>query len=242
MNRYADKVNNPEISVIIPTLNEEKYIIQPLLGLQKQTFKNFETIVVDGGSADDTVRIAKKYAHILIDNGHGPGSGRNKGASIAKGKILVFIDADTRPSPRLLDNYHSIFSDVGVAAATGPILPLEKSPLRIRIGYKIISVFFVKLSIFLRHPAIMGSNFAVNADTFRKVNGFNDKFLTYEDWDLSKKLNGKGRIVYSNGAIVKSSTRRVAAWGISGYFIYYFINMLMYNFLKKSRSNYKNIR
>ncbi len=235
-------MKNPEISVIIPALNEGKYIMQPMHGLQSQTFRNFETIVVDGGSTDRTVGMAKRYARIITDRGRGPGSGRNAGARAAKGRILVFLDADTRPSSGLLESYHSAFRDSGVVASTGPIYPLEKSSLRIRFGYRIVSVFFVRLSILMGNPAVMGSNFAVRADKFRRVGGFNEKFLTYEDWDLSKRLKRLGRITYSKGAAVHTSTRRVAAWGISGYFIYYLINMLMYHFLKRSRSNYKKIR
>lgn len=234
---------NPEISVIIPALNEEKYIKYPISGLEHQSFKGgFETIVVDGGSEDKTRDIAQKSAKVVVDLRKGAGAGRNKGASISKGKILVFIDADTKPTSDLLSAYANAFKDKEIVAATGPIYPLEKANLRIRLGYKFVSVYFVKFTIKIGMPSVVGSNFAVRADAFRKIKGFDESLLTYEDWDLSNKLKKLGKITYVNRAVVKTSVRRVAAWGISGYFIYHVINMFMYNFFKKARKNYQTIR
>lgn len=233
---------NPEISVIIPSLNEEKYIKYPISGLKNQSFKSFETIVVDGASEDRTREIAKKSAKVVIETRKGASAGRNKGASISKGKILVFIDADTKPSRGLLSAYADAFKDKSIVAATGPIYPLEKANIRIRLGYEAVSVYFVKFTISVGMPSVVGSNFAVRADAFRKVKGFDENLLTYEDWDLSNKLKKLGKIVYIDDAVVKTSVRRVAAWGVSGYFIYHVINMFMYNFLKRARKNYKTIR
>ena len=115
-----------KISVIIPALNEEKYILHSLEGLKKQSFKDFEVIVCDGNSTDRTREIAKKYAMVVIEKRKGMAAGRNGGARVAKGDILVFLDADTKPSKDLLKVYSNAFTN-GTVAATGPILPLEKN-------------------------------------------------------------------------------------------------------------------
>ncbi len=232
----------PDISVIIPALNEQKYIRYPLSGLKAQTFKNFEVIVVDGGSEDDTADIAKKSARVIVCRKRGAGVARNMGAEKAKGSILVFIDADTRPSSRLLETYMAAFLDSSTVAATGPILPLEKAGRRIKAGYWIVSVAFVKLSIIFNRPSIVGSNFAVRSAAFRKAGGFNEKFITYEDWDLSNRLGRFGRVRYEGRARVRTSARRVIAWGLLGYTLFYAINMFMYHVLRKSKSDYKSIR
>ncbi len=232
----------PEISVIIPALNEEKYIKYPISGLSKQTFKNFETVVVDGGSTDRTRDIAKRHARVIIERRKGAGAARNSGANVSKGSIYVFMDADTMPSRGLLSAYDDIFKDRSVVAATGPIYPLEKTNLRIKWGYKFVSVLFVKFTIAIGLPSVVGSNFAVRADTFNKMHGFDPKLLTYEDWDLSMKLKKLGKIAYVKGASVRTSARRVVAWGVWGYFIYHTINIFMYNLFKRTRSNYKTIR
>ena len=85
----------PLVSVIIPTYNEEQYVEDCLKSLKEQIFKNFEVILVDDGSTDNTVKTATKYKIRIIKQNHkGPGTARNRGAREARGKILVLIDAD----------------------------------------------------------------------------------------------------------------------------------------------------
>ncbi|GEM_PF-460975 len=89
-----------KISVIIPTYNEEKVILDCLRSLDDQFYKDFEVIVVDDGSIDKTLEIisnfkTKRYELTVLKQLHrGPAMARNLGAKHAKGKILVFVDAD----------------------------------------------------------------------------------------------------------------------------------------------------
>jgi glycosyltransferase involved in cell wall biosynthesis len=89
-----------KISVIIPTYNEEKVILDCLESLGKQTYSNFEIIVVDDGSTDKTREYLKNTSKLipqislLTQNHKGAAAARNLGASKAKGEILVFVDAD----------------------------------------------------------------------------------------------------------------------------------------------------
>lgn len=84
------------ISIIIPAYNEEKDIGDCIKSLQNQSFKDFEIIVVDDGSTDKTREVVKSFKEAkLIQGEHkGPGFSRNLGAKQAKGKILIFVDAD----------------------------------------------------------------------------------------------------------------------------------------------------
>ncbi len=86
----------PPLSIIIPCHNEGNNIPKCLQSLKKQSFKNFEIIIVDDGSTDNTQEVVKKIKEVkLIKGGHkGPGFSRNLGAKIAKGDILIFVDAD----------------------------------------------------------------------------------------------------------------------------------------------------
>ena len=88
-----------KISVIIPTYNEAQVIGECLLSLAKQSIKDFEVIVVDDGSTDDTLTVITKLQvsyklHVTRQKHQGPGVARNLGAKQAKGQILVFVDAD----------------------------------------------------------------------------------------------------------------------------------------------------
>lgn len=97
-----------KVSVIIPTYNEEKDILSCLKSLNKQSFRNFEVIVVDDGSTDNTLkklRSAKSNKLKILTQKHlGAGAGRNKGVSRATGKILVFVDADMTFHKNFLKN------------------------------------------------------------------------------------------------------------------------------------------
>lgn len=235
-------VKLPLISVIIPALNEEKYIKYALNGLKAQTFKDFEVIVSDAGSKDRTREIAKKLgARVVIEKKPGISAGRNAGAKVAKGKILVFIDADTMPSKDLLKIYSRSFQN-DTAAATGPIFALEKTDTLTKLGYYFVSVIFVKLSIEFGKPSVIGSNFAVDSKIFAKVKGFDEKLMTYEDYDLSTRVGKYGKILFLDSAKVYASVRRVAAWGIGKYFTYHTGNMIRYKFFRKSKEDYAPIR
>lgn len=91
-----------DLSIIIIAYNEEKYLPPLLNSLSKQTFKEFEVIVVDSNSTDDTgylVRIFKSRIenlhYLRLNCTKGPGYARNKGAEQAKYERLIFLDADT---------------------------------------------------------------------------------------------------------------------------------------------------
>ncbi len=86
------------ISIIMPVYNGEKYINQAIDSILKQTYKNFELIIVDDGSKDNTAAIIKSYKDDRIkyiqQENSGPGAARNRAMSVAKGKYFAFCDAD----------------------------------------------------------------------------------------------------------------------------------------------------
>src|SRR3989339_810271 len=86
------------ISIVIPTKNEEHYLPKLLLSIRNQNYKDYEIIVADGNSADRTRRIARKFGcRVIIDKKRGsPAIERNNGAKIARGEMLLFLDADVR--------------------------------------------------------------------------------------------------------------------------------------------------
>lgn len=90
-----------KISIIIPTYNEEEVILTCLESLSKQTIKDFEVVIVDDGSIDLTIQKIKSSSlerhfslKILSQKHLGAGAGRNLGAKMANGDILIFVDAD----------------------------------------------------------------------------------------------------------------------------------------------------
>lgn len=99
----------PALCVVVPFYNEADCLLVCLESLAAQTWKNFELILVDDGSTDSSAEIARAFTKRLkgrcrlIQGGHlGPGSARNRAAKQARGKILVFVDADMRADARFL--------------------------------------------------------------------------------------------------------------------------------------------
>jgi glycosyltransferase involved in cell wall biosynthesis len=93
----------PLISVIVPFYNEEACLEACLASLKTQRFKSFELLPVDDGSTDASAEIARAFAKPLVGGHKGPGAARNRAARLAKGKILVFVDADMTAAPDFLE-------------------------------------------------------------------------------------------------------------------------------------------
>ncbi len=97
----------PKVSVIIPTYNREKYITETINSVLKQTYSDYEIIVVDDGSTDNTEQLIKeqfgdKIIYLFKTNG-GPASARNLGIRVAKGEYIAFLDSDDLWMPEKLE-------------------------------------------------------------------------------------------------------------------------------------------
>jgi glycosyltransferase involved in cell wall biosynthesis len=219
--------------VVIPTLNEEQYLQKCLASLKNQEgHDNFEIIVVDGGSSDGTLKIAKKYTNnIMLSNIQSPGIQRNLGAKKAKGKILAFIDADTVASKNWLENIVKTFQDKGVVAVTGPLLPLEK----IRRWHLYIFVNSLqRLLTKINYPLFWGASCAFRTTAFWRVKGFDKTLLTSEDHDMSLKIKKIGKVKFNENILAYTSHRKFLKNEQEAYFLYV-KDIFDYFILKKMR-------
>ncbi len=232
----------PKISVVIPTINEEKLIGMCLKSISKQTFKDFEVLVVDGGSKDKTVSIAKRYARVIIERRRGTAIARNRGASAAKGEIITFVDADTALAPNCLREVYKTLGGRGspFCTAAWEIKPLETG-LSMAIGFWIVTVLYVRLGVLFGRPKIMGTAFAVKKNAFVRAGKFDEKLMTYEDWDFANKISRVGPVAFIKNTYAISSARRVARWGFRGFFQFHVSNMFKHRF-SKPYTEYEQVR
>lgn len=87
----------PKVSYIIPTLNAERYLGKCLESIKKQDYpgSRYEILIIDGGSLDETIEIAKKYKTKILDNpSKDPESGKSIGIDNSRGEIIVLMDSD----------------------------------------------------------------------------------------------------------------------------------------------------
>ena len=233
------------ISVIIPTLNEGRYIGRTLQSLKNQKFSDMEVIIADSMSTDNTVDIARhtyKGVRICECTKKGPTYAFNTAAKMARGDLLMFIDADTSVSRKMLFAYDEAFRKNDIVAATGPIKPLERTTWGTRIGFKIVSVYVVKLLRAMGKPSIIGSNFMTTRKAYAKVGGKDEELPTYYDWDLAHRLGRIGNVMFVDNAVAYTSVRRVKKWGALKYFSWHVSNAMLYQFTHKVRSDYEIVR
>ena len=107
-------MSKPEISVIVPVYNVEKFLPQCLDSILTQTYDNFELICVDDGSTDNSGKILDDYADkdkrikVFHQQNKGLVGARNSGADAASGKYLYFVDSDDATHPQLLEICHTL--------------------------------------------------------------------------------------------------------------------------------------
>lgn len=183
---------NNLISIIISTKNEEQVIENLLKSIKIQTYKPIEVIVVDNNSSDCTKEIAKKYTSLVFNKGPERSAQRNFGASKAKGKYILFLDADMVLDPRVVDecvkqvtNQKTKTFDPQIG---GVIIP-EKS---IGKGYW-GKVKAFERSFYIGDESIEAARF-FNKEIFIKCGGYNIKITGPEDWDMSQRVRAKYKI------------------------------------------------
>lgn len=223
---------NPFVSIIVPTYKEEKYIEPTLRSIKNQDYKGkYEIIVVDSNSKDRTVEIARKYADkVIITKKRGIARARNLGARVAKGEILIFMDADTFLWHNGLKEIVKAFEeDKNVMGVTCPLLP-SSAKLYTFLYYNIYN-HFCKNSL-RKKPQIAGCTVAYRREAFFRVNGFDENLKVLEDYDLSERIGKLGKIKFIETTFAITSTRRLEKWGIINgplkyifiYFLYLFTN------------------
>jgi len=176
-----------KVSVIIVVKNEAEIIGLCLDSMLAQTFKNYEIIVVDGGSTDGTADIVRSYMekapnkiHLFFDPGLGPGYARNLGVKFSDGEILTFMDGDDEVNPEYMESIVKHFKDPEVAGVfvkmifrSGP-----KSLGRIQDAWK----WMRWSNEITRFP------FALKRTIFEEIKGYNSELIVGEDYDLHKKV------------------------------------------------------
>jgi len=112
----------PSISVIIPAYNAARTLPATLTSLQQVDYPDFEVVVVDDGSTDDTAELVRSAGFTLVrmDENQGAGTARNVGAKVAQGEILAFTDADCVVPRDWLQKAVRLEKEGGAAAVSGP--------------------------------------------------------------------------------------------------------------------------
>ncbi len=192
------------ISIILPALNEAENIRATLAGLHR--YRNVEMIVVDGGSRDDTVAIAKSLGARVITTAPSKAGQMNAGAAAATGDVLLFLHADTRLPDNFAQSVRTAASRKGFCA--GAFTLNIDSPAR---GLRFIEKMANLRARYLQLPYGDQALF-MRRDLFNKTGGFPDLPIM-EDFELIRRLKRRGDIILLPQT-VRTSARRWLQVGI----------------------------
>ncbi len=185
------KRSRPYFTVIIPCLNEEKYVPNLLKNLNSQSFKDFETIVIDGNSDDLTQDVVRNYKsnyplQLLTTTTRSPSFQRNLGASKAKGSVLIFFDADTQIPKNYLKKIHDTFESKKPHFLTTYIDVNSDNPSE--KFFEALNNIVFEVGKIAKTPLALGAMQAVKKGAFEDVGGYDEKTKFGEDGQLFQKL------------------------------------------------------
>ena len=127
----------PFVSVIICTFNRHQYLDQCLKSIKMQNYQNYEIIVVNGPSTDDTEEVLKKFNDIIVihqDFLPGISAARNRGISVARGDIIAFIDDDATADQRWLRSLVDSYQDPSIGGVGGVVYEPVKKTVQFQNG------------------------------------------------------------------------------------------------------------
>ena len=239
------------VSIVVPTLNEEKLLPQMLGQFTSDLIARhgIQIVVSDGGSTDRSLEIARRMAHAVVENTGGVKQtiaiGRNEGAMRAAGEVLVFLNADTR-----IKDPEGFFPAVLTALAAPGVVgvtcsvrvyPEEERPIDRRF-HGFYNWFFRMMNL-VGMGMGRGECHVMTRDTFRRVHGYAGRIAAGEDYDMFRRLRALGRVQFLDNVVVYESPRRYRRYGYAYVTASWFLNFLSVFFLRRSiLSEWKPIR
>ena len=232
------------ISFIIPTLNEEKNLDICLTSLKNQSEKDFEVIIVDGGSKDRTIEIAQKYGFHVLEvektRAHDVSSAKNVGVDNASGDYVFFLDADMAIDSNCIEVLKEGFEDPKIVGIALKVLPHKGNHIE-TIMYQINNALamiahrmkFYQFSYFSCH--------CYRRDAFLRAGGFREDLLACEDLDLSLRVSNYGKYRVTHKARLWTSPRRLREWSYTIYVLKYLKYLFEYYFMGDVKDPYTDM-
>ncbi|HCC51080.1 MAG TPA: hypothetical protein DEQ30_02730 [Porphyromonadaceae bacterium] len=187
--------DNPPVSVIMPVYNVELYVMEAIDSILCQTFSDFEFIIIDDGSTDNTWNIVQSYNDsriITIQNDCNIGNypSRNKGIKVSKGKFIVVMDGDDIAMPERLKKQLLYFEknpDV-IALGTNCKFNSDDNKEFIPLNHEDVTISLLK-DFNILHPSLM-----IRKDAILSLGGYDEAYKCAADYDLLCHLALLGKV------------------------------------------------
>lgn len=202
----------PKISVIIPTFNRQEYILRAVESVMNQTFQDFELIIIDDGSIDNTQKLIEDYIqsnniknkiiYEKIENS-GVSAARNFGLRMAKGEWIAFLDSDDEWIDKKLEFQNDfIINNPELKIVHGEEIWIRNG---VRVNQKKIhqkfggKIFQKCLALCLISPSAV----MISKDVLNENRGFDEDYVVCEDYDLWLKITSKYEVGFISTPIIK---------------------------------------
>lgn len=188
-------MNHPQVSVVIPVWNGEKYLAQAIESILEQDFDDFELIIVDDGSTDDSLRIAHEFTldprvKVMTQDNSGVVAARNVGLYISRAEFVAFLDSDDIAKPdRISKQVAYLHAHPAVAAVGSHIAYFKESKRLIRVeklpvGHAQLAVSLETGNALAQPSVMLRKSMAI------KAGGYREAFRHgAEDYDLWLRLS-----------------------------------------------------
>ena len=222
-----------QFSIIIPTKNEIKNLRKTLPQFQMLEGKfSYEVIIADGKSDDGTIDFARSFGYrVEVKTKEGRetiGEGRNRGARVAQGEILVFIDAGVVVDT-IVDFFtqiHNIFSDVRIVAAVPRVnIHPDEATFADVVVHGLVNTLVRFINI-IGLGAGKGETQIVRKTAFERVAGYNEALAAAEDNDLFRRLARIGKVVFLRDLQVFDNPSRYRKLGYPRVIVQWILNQL----------------
>ncbi|MFP7483461.1 glycosyltransferase family 2 protein [Priestia filamentosa] len=193
-------------SIVIPIYNKESYISRTLTSVLNQTFSDFEVIIVDDGSTDNSIQVVKRFnderVKIVSQENKGVSSARNLGVEHAQNSYIAFIDADDIWEPKFLEAINKLILSYPSASAYYTNYKVGKKRVEINKTNHSIEwdTYLIKdyFQFALDYKAILTSCIVIKKDVFINLGGFCTEYKRGEDLYLWTQIALKYQVAYTS--------------------------------------------
>ncbi|GAC1442267.1 MAG: hypothetical protein NVSMB63_10430 [Sediminibacterium sp.] len=218
----------PKVSVLIPAYNEEKYIDRTLTALLQQDYPNFEIIIANNASTDDTASCVERFINshkashvpitLVFEGQQGTNFARECARQRATGSVIAQMDADCIPSATWISRGVQYLLSGKRVAVTGPYDYFDGTGwmrfatlLTQCLTYPLINTI---VQLAQRGAILIGGNTFIRAEALEKAGGYNTDLTFYgDDVDMGARLSQIGYVMYAPLLVLASSSRRYNAIG-----------------------------
>jgi glycosyltransferase involved in cell wall biosynthesis len=202
-NPFALNTTSPKVSVIIPTHNRAAVLRETLPPVLEQDFPDFEVIVVNDRSTDETAAVLSEFGDqllpITVDFGS-PARTRNAGAAAARGEFLLFTDDDCTVPSHWIAGMMDRYQTHGADAMSGGFAPFSLATRSERYQHYRMALLFGEDAKEVRACPVI--NFLIPRGIFEETGGFDESFpFSLEDWEFCQRLVNSGRRIMYDPAV-----------------------------------------